>query len=40
MMISGGSFETNRLYLSVKRRPTYLKTMRISDDDRDFQVGV
>ena len=40
MMISGGNFKINRLYLSVKRRLTYLKTRSISDDDRDSQVGV
>ena len=40
MMILGGNFKTNMLYLSVKRRPAYLKTKGIGDDDRDFPVGV
>ena len=44
MMISGGSFKTNRLYLSVKRRSTYLSVMmteipKFESDQEEIDKG-
>ena len=44
-MISGGSFKTNRLYLSVKRRPTYLSVMmteipKLESDQEEIDARV